>query len=270
MSAHSNFPTPITIGGTEIQQITYKGEPVVTFAMVDEVHQRPDGTAKRNFDENRTRFVPGEDFIEIGSDEIRTNLPEGVFSKFAPKGMLLTKRGYLKLVKPMSDDRAWQVQGEMIDAYFAVRQQRALTPAEMFLQSAQVMADLERRQFEHEARLTAIDSKVETIEAAQSVMSARPANAEAMTHLRKRIGKMFGLSAKIVDEVMRQSPYAPKPAGMVRNEHVDADGSTYAVYWKKDVTATFDRFASECQPASAVFYTHPFVQGRFRLARSSA
>ncbi|MGB3418746.1 MAG: Rha family transcriptional regulator [Mesorhizobium sp.] len=149
-------------------------------------------------------------------------------------------------------------------------QQRALTPAEMFLQSAQVMAELERRQFEHEARFVAIDSKVEKIEAAQSVLSARPANAEAMTHLRKRVGKMFGLSAKIIDEVMRQSPYAPKPAGMVRNEHVDADGSTYAVYWKKDVTATFERFASESEAVSPIFYTHPFIRGRFRLARSHA
>jgi hypothetical protein len=184
--------------------------------------------------------------------------------------MLLTKRGYLKLVKPMNDDRAWQVQGEMIDAYFAVRQQRMLTPAEMFLQSAQVMADLERRQIQQDAQVAAISSQVEELKASASVMSACPTAAEPITKLRKRIGQKFGLSERIVDEVMRQSPYAPKPAGMVRNEHIDADGSTYAVFWKKDVTATFERFAAECLPATSAFYTHPFIVGRFRLARSTS
>lgn len=147
-------------------------------------------------------------------------------------------------------------------------QQRALTPAELFLQNAQAMVALERRQIEQDARVSEIDSKVEKIETAQTVLSARPGAAESITHLRKRIGKMFGLSAETIDEVMRQSPYAPKPAGMVRNDHAEADGSTYAVFWKKDVTATFRRFADEAVPVSASFYTHPFVSKRFKLVRS--
>lgn len=93
---------------------------VVTFAMIDDIHQRVDGTAKRNFNENRARFVNGEDFIELTSDEIRTMSRDGVFAQRSARGMLLTRRGYLKLVKPMTDDRAWQVQGEMIDRYFLV------------------------------------------------------------------------------------------------------------------------------------------------------
>ncbi|WP_210168924.1 ORF6N domain-containing protein, partial [Mesorhizobium sp. Root552] len=60
-----NLPS-ISIGGIDIQKITYRDEPVVTFAIVDEVHQRSSGTAGRNFRENKTRFVEGEDFVEIG------------------------------------------------------------------------------------------------------------------------------------------------------------------------------------------------------------
>lgn len=116
----ANTPTNIQISGVDISRIEYHGEPVVTFSMVDTVHQRPDGTAGRTFRENRTRFVEGEDFVEIGSDEIRRDLPDGAFSKFAPGGVLITRRGYLKLVKPLTDDRAWAVQGEMIDRYFMV------------------------------------------------------------------------------------------------------------------------------------------------------
>ncbi len=118
-----SIPAPVVqIGGSQVHRISYKGEPVVTFAMVDKIHQRAEGTAKRNFNENRPRFVEGEDFVEVGRDEIRTDLAEAGFSKFAPGGTILTRRGYLKLVKPMNDDRAWQVQGEMIDRYFAVEQ----------------------------------------------------------------------------------------------------------------------------------------------------
>lgn len=119
---HSTPARVVQIGGSQVHRISYKGEPVVTFAMVDEIHQRVDGTAKRNFNENRDRFIEGEDFTELTSDEIRTMSREGVFPARSARGTILTRRGYLKLVKPMNDDRAWQVQGEMIDRYFAVEQ----------------------------------------------------------------------------------------------------------------------------------------------------
>lgn len=83
--------TTVSIAGTDVQRVTYRGEPVVTFAQVDRVHGRADGTAGRNFRENRERFVEGEDFIEVGPDEIRRDL-QGVFSKYAPSGILLTRR----------------------------------------------------------------------------------------------------------------------------------------------------------------------------------
>ncbi|TAA51063.1 phage antirepressor KilAC domain-containing protein [Shinella sp. JR1-6] len=113
---------PIIIAGTEIHKIEYRGQQVVTFALIDKVHGRPKDTAKRSFDENRERFVAGEDFVELGRDEIRTNLPEGVFSKYAPKAHLITKRGYLKIAKTLGDDKAWEVFDEMIERYFAVEQ----------------------------------------------------------------------------------------------------------------------------------------------------
>jgi len=143
---------------------------------------------------------------------------------------------------------------------------RLLTTTETLIQMLQLQAEVERRQMEHEERLTVIDEKVDRIETAQTVMSACPSNAESITHLRERIGKMFGLSASTVDQVMRQSPYTPKPAGVVRNNHVDADNSTYTVWWKKDVTALFNRFADECKQLSGQFYTHPFVASRFKMA----
>lgn len=121
-----NLPV-VQVADTEVQQIAYRGELVVTFAMVDEIHQRADGTASRNFRENRERFSEGRDFITLNQpDEMRRlgfTRPQGGTPASV---ILLTERGYLKLVKPMQDDRAWEVQGEMIDCYFKVRSAQPL------------------------------------------------------------------------------------------------------------------------------------------------
>jgi hypothetical protein len=62
------------------------------------------------FRENKSRLIEGEDYFELGSDEIRRHLPDGTFSKFAASGIVLVESGYLMLVKSFTDDLAWQVQ----------------------------------------------------------------------------------------------------------------------------------------------------------------
>ena len=69
---NSSMLATVQIAGVDVRPIAYKGEPVVTFEMVDAIHQRAKGTAGRNFRENRERFVEGEDFVALDQpDEIR-------------------------------------------------------------------------------------------------------------------------------------------------------------------------------------------------------
>lgn len=120
MHLQDNTPeSHVQIAGRNICRIEYRGKLVVTFNMVDEVHQRPEGTAGRTFRENRERFVHGEDFVRVCIDEVRRYKILEVSAKARKDMILLTRRGYLKLVKPLTDDLAWTVQGEMIDRYFA-------------------------------------------------------------------------------------------------------------------------------------------------------
>lgn len=135
----------------------------------------------------------------------------------------------------------------------------------MIAESERRHAETERRQAEQAHQISYLVEKVERVETAQTVMRARPAGSESITHIRERIGRLHGLSSSVIDEVIRQSPYSPKPAGMVRNDHVDADGALYAVYWQKDITATFARFVAEATQVSAQLFTHPFIFGRFRI-----
>lgn len=139
------------------------------------------------------------------------------------------------------------------------------TTAEAFISAFTMISESQKKQVEHDRAIARLSEDVGHLKETQTVLTSCPANAEPITKIRPRMNARYGLSAKVVDAVMRQSPYAPKPAGHVRNSHEDAVNSTYAVYWKKDITMTFDRFVLECKKVTATQYTHPFIEGRFRI-----
>jgi hypothetical protein len=63
----------VIVRGVSLAPIEYRGARVMTLTMMDAAHQRPDGTARRNFNEHRARLIAGEDFHELNQpDEIRT------------------------------------------------------------------------------------------------------------------------------------------------------------------------------------------------------
>lgn len=107
----------IEIQGTDIELKEYMGKRVVTFRDIDRVHNRPDGTASRNFKANRKRFISGVDYFQVKpsdfqGDEIR---PTGINNNGLT---LITETGYLMLVKSFTDDLAWRVQRDLVEVYF--------------------------------------------------------------------------------------------------------------------------------------------------------
>lgn len=111
----------VTINETALAVKEYKGQRVVTLKEVDEVHQRPEGTAGRNFRTNRDYFIEGTDYfaIDLTNDEIRRQFGAG---KNAGRTLtVVTESGYLMLVKSFTDDLAWTVQRELVNSYFRVR-----------------------------------------------------------------------------------------------------------------------------------------------------
>lgn len=134
----------VVISGVELTPKIYNGQRVVTFRDIDAVHQRPDGTAYRNFAANRDRLVEGEDYFVLSAAEVKsTNFVELA----SPRGLtVITESGYLLLVKSFTDDLAWQVQKELRAGYFAAKQQpKPMTTAEMLLMQAQLNVDMEKR-----------------------------------------------------------------------------------------------------------------------------
>lgn len=141
----------------------------------------------------------------------------------------------------------------------------APTTASMFMQSAHIMLEMESRTAALEKQQIAITARLDEV-VENNTLKSCPQNAESITYIRKRINKLFGLSASVIDEAMRQLPYSPKPAGMVLNDNEAAQGAHYAVFWIKDVTAVFKRFVAECRRETTAFVSHPFIDSRFKLA----
>lgn len=46
-----------------IEKKEYNGVPVVTFRDIDAIHQKPEGSAKRNFNQNKRYFIEGVDYF---------------------------------------------------------------------------------------------------------------------------------------------------------------------------------------------------------------
>ncbi len=107
----------ITVCDTDIAVKEWKGKRVVSLVDIDRVHKRTRGTARRNFYQNKSKFVENTDFFNLSTDEFRPlndnpryNYPRGAY--------ILTESGYLMLVKTLNDDVAWKVQRELVNVYF--------------------------------------------------------------------------------------------------------------------------------------------------------
>ncbi len=112
----------MNFNGVDVQVIEYQGHRVLTLEQICEIHGRSESSAKNNYTRNKKHFSDNEDFFLVGRTQILSELPEGVFSKFAPNGLLFTESGYMKLVKSFTDDYSWDIQKTLINTYFAAHE----------------------------------------------------------------------------------------------------------------------------------------------------
>ena len=111
----------ITINGTELAVKEYNERRVVTFKEIDELHDRPEGTARKRFNDNKQHFIEGEDYFKISPSEFRTAIGD-MDERQQNDVTLITESGYLMIVKSLKDDLAWSVQRELVNSYFRFRE----------------------------------------------------------------------------------------------------------------------------------------------------
>lgn len=105
-----------------VDVIQYQNQRVVTLKMIDELHQRTSGTARRIFNENKNRFIENKHFFKVCANEIRTHKILSISDKAHEDITLITEAGYLMIAKSLTDDLAWHVQDALIESYFKIKQ----------------------------------------------------------------------------------------------------------------------------------------------------
>ena len=186
----------------EIKIKEYKGQRVVTFKDIDEVHGRPSGTANRNFKQHKEKLIEGTDYYFVQGDEIR-NL--GLKSNFG--AYLITESGYLMLVKSFTDDLAWAVQRELVNNYFRVKNTVQQIPsyeiedpiarAERWIEEQTEKLLLEQRIAEYEPKVTYYDKILQS--------------KDSMTVT--QIAKDYGLTAQKLNKILHEEGIQYKLSG---------------------------------------------------------
>lgn len=104
----------VSINKADITVKEYQGKRVVTLKDIDLCHGRPDGTARKRFNNNKQHFIEGVDYFVRKTDEAAKE-----YGVIAPNGLVLvTESGYMMLVKSFTDDLAWDVQRQLVNTYF--------------------------------------------------------------------------------------------------------------------------------------------------------
>lgn len=110
----------IVINSQSVLVKQYNGHRVLTFKDIDLVHGRPEGTARKRFNDNKKHFVEGEDYYNVQKSEKRTltfDVPN--------RGLtVITESGYLMLVKSFTDDLSWEVQRQLVKSYFRGKEEK--------------------------------------------------------------------------------------------------------------------------------------------------
>lgn len=168
----------IKINNQDLQVREFSDQRVITFKDIDNLHERVDGTAGRNFSENKKHFVEGIDYFHLSYEDLRsTNFVE----RANPKGLILiTESGYLMLVKSLTDDLAWKVQRELVNSYFRVKEQKPACIEDLIIMQAQSLKDIRQQLNEVNHNALAANAKAEEtkqeVQAIREVIEIKPSD----------------------------------------------------------------------------------------------
>lgn len=153
----------VTINSHDLAVKEYRGVRIVTLKDIDQLHERPEGTARKRFNDNRAHFIEGTDFYKVKCSEVRPFFGQTLPNGFNPNAdlVLITESGYLMLVKSFTDDLAWEVQRQLVNTYFRAKSTQAnlsnLSP------QLQLLINMEMEQKRQAEQLAAVEQKVDGI-----------------------------------------------------------------------------------------------------------
>ena len=160
----------VKINNTDLSVKEFNGQRIVTFKDIDMLHERIEGTAKRNFSDNKKHFIENEDYFKMTYKEFSTNfVPNSKGGNPNNEVVLLTESGYLMLVKSLQDDLAWKVQRELVNNYFRVKSGQALNTYKLSKELKAILM-LDEKTVEMDNRITNLEERMTIETGSQKVL----------------------------------------------------------------------------------------------------
>ncbi|MDY4723227.1 MAG: ORF6C domain-containing protein [Clostridium paraputrificum] len=179
----------VKINNIDLSVKEFKKLRVVTFKDIDMLHERMEGTASKNFRNNKKHFIENVDYYEISKNDVGENLSATYgFDKKAPKGILITESGYLMLVKSLQDDLAWKVQRELVNNYFRVKenvQAKATCIEDVLIAQLQEMKEVKQTALEAKEEVQDVRNDFEDFKKDLPLIGEEPEELQAVV---RRVG----------------------------------------------------------------------------------
>ena len=228
----------ITINNTQVEVKEYEGLRVVTAWDIAKVHGREVNDVTKNFNNNRSKFILGEDYFLIN----RTEISERKISiqEFIPNNVkeipLFTESGYLMLVKTFTDDLSWDIQRQLVKTYFRFKEaQKTMTLPQQLLAQAQCLVEMDNR-------ITVVENKVDNEIRVNSGEQLRITKA-----VKRRVCQRIDLSVDLIgkDKFMYQAIY---------RDLKDRFGvASYKDIKRKDLTDCLNYISTWIEPFEIIF-----------------
>jgi hypothetical protein len=196
----------------EIMPLVINDQPVMTFKMIDEIHDRVEDHAGRSFRQNRTRFIEGEDFFKISSGEIRRSQPSAISSQARGDMIVMTESGYLMIVKSFTDNRAWDVQRALVRCYFKVKETVQAAPKGVYVPNSQmVKINQQLMEFNEllKAKIPAEKKKKKYSPPMTNEQACRIYDLEKQGLTGKKIAEDVGMSSATISHFLQYRPALP-------------------------------------------------------------
>ena len=116
----------VKVGNEDVNIIEWKGQRVITTALLAEAYETPVDNVKVNFNRHKENFVEGVHYFLLQGEELKAfkNLVTDSYlvDKRTPQLYLWTQRGANRHCKILDTDKAWEQFDNLEETYFRVKE----------------------------------------------------------------------------------------------------------------------------------------------------
>lgn len=115
----------IKVNNKDLMIKEYNGERVVTVNDIARVHEKEVRAVSQQLERNKNRLIENTDYFIITREKSKItgcDFKDLFTSNRQKEAYLITEMGYLMLVKSFIDEKSWDIQRQLVQSYFKVKE----------------------------------------------------------------------------------------------------------------------------------------------------